>query len=474
MAGPRSGARGKERHKAEERRPSASQLEAELAPIPQADTSPAQLLTGNSDEQIDLLSQREIPRVQRQRLATQIGRRQGNRHLQRVIDAVASRLAQQEAVSVAPVARDPWDDPFAQPMSVPGSIPTDLMQSIDLDTLSDDELRDRLERLQEALATLAHDAPEAEPLEQQAIQIRQLLSEREVENRVREELESFLEGFQNITVTVRWGEDTGTQSVMRSEEVTVHPPYFMNVINRRRAHRRTLQRYDAAQRNRRAADRATRQLLSEISRREGRRGSMGAARAKVGKSTPEEIQRILQRALDRDLIQPGGGRNRPNSEDLRNWLIRYGIGVDCSAFVSQALNQVTAALGGQSEGLRRGSGGLQGGARGFTRITNPADLRPGDTMYKRGHIRIITSVRREAGGDVYFTTAESRAGGSYDPGGDRADVGPSRAEWRYHNGQLQRRNTASDLWANSTEQPVFGRYRRLAQAMQGATGGAGP
>ena len=35
------------------------------------------------------------------------------------------------------------------------------------------------------------------------------------------ELEGFLDEFQNITVTVTWGEDTGEQTVMRSEEVAV-------------------------------------------------------------------------------------------------------------------------------------------------------------------------------------------------------------------------------------------------------------
>ena len=191
---------------------------------------------------------------------------------------------------------------------------------------------------------------------------------------------------------------------------------------------------------------------------------MGAARAKVGKSTPADIQRILQRALDRNLIQGGAGRDHPNSEDLRAWLIRYGIGVDCSAFVSQALDHATAALGGEAEGLRRGSSGLRGGARGFDRVSDPAELRPGDTMYLPGHIRIVTSARRTAAGDVYFTTAESRAGG-------RADVGPDRAEWRYHGGQLQMRRSPADPWTDSAERPTFGRYRRLATAMEGAAAG---
>jgi hypothetical protein len=436
-------------------------------------------LVGDYEGQVDLLSHVNIPTAQRQQMATRIGRVQGNRYLQRVMEEVVRRLPEPprtRGAEGASIARDIYDELWAeeQGMSIPGSegpatVPPDLLESVDYDTFSDDELRLRLERIQDTLCRVAQNSPETQALQEQATEIQQLLRERQVEARVREELEGFLHQFQNITVTVTWGEDTGTQTVTRSEEVAVHPPYFMNVRDREGAHRRTLQRYDAAQRNRRAADRATRQLLAEISRREGRRGGMGAARAKVGKATPDEIRRILQRALDRQLIQGGEGRDHPNSDDLRAWLIRYGIGIDCSGFVSQALNRVITAMGGESEGLRLGSRGLRGGNRRFERISDPTQLRPGDTMYRPGHIRIITRVSRESG-DVEFWTAESRAGGSDDPGGDTADVGPSSAHWRYHNGQLQRRSRTG-AWVRANENPVFGRYRRLATAMEGAAAG---
>ncbi len=473
MAGSRSGEGGQQIQKGDERGPASPRPETEPAPSLEVGPAPARLLADGYEGQVDLLSKREIPTAQRQQLATQIGRVQGNRHLQRVIEGVARRLQEPET----PIARDPWDDLLEQEMSIPGSpgpatIPPDLLQSVDLDTFSDDQLCIRLDRIQDTLIGVAQISPETQFLQEQATQIQQLQRERQVENAVRQELEDFLQEFQNITVTVTWGEDTGTQSVMHSEEVAVHPPYFMNVRDRSGAHPRTLQRYDAAQAHRRAADRATRQLLNEISRREGRRGGMGAASARVGKSSPDEIRRILERALDRNLIQAGAGQDHPNSQDLRNWLIRYGIGIDCSGFVSQALNRVITAMGGESEGLRLGSRGLRGGNRRFERISDPTQLRPGDTMYKPGHIRIITSVSRESG-DVVFSTAESRAGGSDDPGGDQADVGPASAQWRYHNGQLERRSRTG-AWIRSGEQPIFGRYRRLATAMEGAAGtGAG-
>lgn len=42
--------------------------------------------------------------------------------------------------------------------------------------------------------------------------------------------------------------------------------------------------------------------------------------------------------------------------------------------------------------MNRGSGSLKGGQRNFTRITKPKDVRPGDTMWLPGHIRIVTRV----------------------------------------------------------------------------------
>jgi hypothetical protein len=439
---------------------------------------PGHLLFEGQKGQVDLLSNPDIPAVQRQRLAARIGRTQGHRHLRHIIEEVAQRGQGHGALGRWPDA-GPSDagvpagvpDALQEPeagFAPPAEIPPDLLRSVDYTTFSDDELRYRLDRIQETLRQVQQCSPDTQFLEEQATQISRILAERQVEATVREGLEGFLVNFSHITVTVMWGEDTGTQSVQHSEEVAVHPPYFMNVMDRGRAHPRTLERYDAAMAHRRAADRATRDLLNEISRREGR-GGMGAARARVGKSRPEDIQRILQTALDRNLVQPGGGRNRPNSEDLRNWLIRYGIGVDCSAFVSQALNQVTEAIRGgplaASERLNAGSSGLRGGARGFTRIQDVTQLRPGDTMYIPGHIRIITSVRRTPDGAVLFTTAESRAGG-------RADVGPDRAEWRYHNGRLQMRRSPSEAWTDSEERPTFGRYQRLQAAMQQAVEGA--
>jgi hypothetical protein len=286
-----------------------------------------------------------------------------------------------------------------------------------------------------------------------------------VEAQITKELEAFLKQFSNIKVTVRWKEGTGEQQVEKSKEVAFHPPYFMNVREESRedAHGRTQERYDTAVANRNAADRATRKLLKEIGRREGK-GGMGIRRAKIGKAYPEDLRKIVQTALDRNLIQAGEGRDHPNSGDLRAWLVRYGIGVDCSGFVSQALNQVTTKVRGtpltKKERLKKGGAGLKGGAKGFTKITDPTQLRAGDTVAIPGHIRIILRAHRIPGG-VQFVTGESRAGGT-------ADVGPDRVEWRYLNGKLQKKRASDGKWVKSKEKPIFGRYKLLQTAREGA------
>jgi hypothetical protein len=381
--------------------------EEERLSTPATGGLPAHPRTGGPEEQADLLGNAAIAAAQRQGWATQIGRVQGNRYLQRVIAQITQGDRAVQRQTDAGVAEGPRDASLpagvpAAELETPGAppavqIPTELLSSVDPSAMGEEELRYRYDLIQQTLMLLSQSSPDTQLLQEQATQISAALAERQVEAAVQADLEAFLAGFSGITVTVTWAEDTGTESVQRTEEITVHPPYFMNVPDRSEAQGRTLQRYDAAQANRRAADRATRRLLHEAFARRGT-GAMDLGRARVGKSHPEDIRQILQSALDRNLVQPGAGRDHPDGTDLRNWLIRYGIGVDCSGFVSQALNRVTETIRGESlpagQQLNAGGRALTGGARGFTRIQDAAQLRPGDTMSIPGHIRIVTGVRR--------------------------------------------------------------------------------
>lgn len=349
------------------------------------------------------LSDPQIQGAQRQAIAAHLGRTGGNRYLQRVLSGVQDGRA--PAATLAPattVQREPEPAPAETPTPDTAAVPVHP----DLDAL------------------------------------------------VQRELEGFLNEFQSIPVTVKWVEYSGTECIPQEEQVAVHPPYFMNVRKPEKAKPRTLARYKTAIENRKAASRSASNLIAEFSRKKSK-GGIGLSRIQVGKSHPEDIRKILQAALDRDLIKPGKGRDHPDAQDLREWLDHYGIGIDCSGFVSQALNRVMAEI---HDRPLEAEEVLASGAREIKEegspIDDPAQLRPGDTMHIPGHIRIISSVDRDADGHVVFVTAESRSGGE-------ADVGPDRAEWRYAGDDLQKRKSAESKWKESGEKPAYYRYHRL-------------
>lgn len=268
---------------------------------------------------------------------------------------------------------------------------------------------------------------------------------------VQAKLEDFLTSFSNIPVTVTWTEDGRQQTTT----VHVHPPYFINVTDTSAA--ASKKRFNRAAKQRKAARGETKKIVS------------GASwHARHGKSTPQEIQQILQQAVDSGAIPTPDGKKYPDGADLRAWLVRYGIGVDCSGFVSQALNEVMvevhAQAGESSDNLtpiKKGSVGLKGGASGFTKINRPNELRPGDTMHIPGHIRIIMAVETSEDGYIVFTTAESRSGSK----DGVKDIGLDRAVWRYKNPSKFRglEQQSDNTWKRRKRNPTYGRYDALTK-----------
>lgn len=269
---------------------------------------------------------------------------------------------------------------------------------------------------------------------------------------VEAKLEQFLQEFSNIPVQVSWEAEGQTQTATE----TVHPPYFMNATETAGA--ATKQRFNAAAANREAATGDAEKAPVDAS-----------WNALHGKSTPEEIQTILQTALDEGKIPTPEGKTHPDSTDLRDWLVKFGIGVDCSGFVVQALNEVMAELQGLSGATsdapalsmgEKNAAALTGGQAGFRALTRPGDLRPGDTMGISGHIRVVMGVEQSEDG-VTFTTAESRAGSK----DGVSDIGVDRNVWRYGNADefkgLQKQS--GEKWSSSGETPTYGRYEALEQ-----------
>jgi hypothetical protein len=257
---------------------------------------------------------------------------------------------------------------------------------------------------------------------------------------VRQTLEEFLNRFANIAVNAA------------GSSVAVRPPYFINRDNERK--RRALE-------NRRNAPREDKEIFEQ----------QRFAAARVGKPSINQLKEILQLAVDRGRIAASGGQPHPSADDCRQWLVRYGLGIDCSGFVTQALNQTLSSVFGRSlnqsetlDPLNVNAAALKGGARGFTTIARPDQLRTGDTMHKPGHIRIVTRVEITGEGHVKFMTAESSSVN---------DIGPTHNVWRYRNRAqftaLQKesnRDWNGSGWQNVNEQDTFGRYNILARFIE--------
>jgi hypothetical protein len=153
---------------------------------------------------------------------------------------------------------------------------------------------------------------------------------------------------------------------------------------------------------------------------------------RVGKGTPDALQAAMQQAVDQGLLNATWP---PTSQNLRDFMGRVGLGVDCSGFVYQALMAANVSLTGTGlTGLTTpqttnaaNTSSQEIGRSGGARVTSPGDLRVGDVVqlapnasHAVGHVRIVTAVR--AGADfVEYDTAESTT---------RVGSGPQSSTWR--------------------------------------------
>lgn len=235
----------------------------------------------------------------------------------------------------------------------------------------------------------------------------------------------------------------GSFSAIEVKGARVSPPYFINRENE-------AGRLRLAQQHRAAATGASRAVLGELK---------GPTRARLlfGKSTRDDLRSLLERAVEKGAVAAEGAA-------LRAWLVRYGIGVDCSGFVSQCINEVLRAAGqDHAKGLSEtgtNAAALRGGQGDFAKVGSPLDLRPGDTMWKEGHIRVVMRVRR-AGAAVEFDTAESSS---------IRDIGPTPNTWRYPDGRsfkgLSKRS--GEAWrAAPKDAQAYGRYKPLVALVEG-------
>jgi hypothetical protein len=277
------------------------------------------------------------------------------------------------------------------------------------------------------------------------------------DERIRTTVEGFLAGWMGIPVRVG------------SQTLRVHPPYFMNANASSAA--ATRERHRLATEHRAAAPAALRSLIGE-----SRFGN-----ERIGKSTTGKLRDLLQDADSRGLLTAdatvGTG---PTGDKLRDFLRHYGLGVDCSGFVSQAINKLVDLFPSATVADRiaaphsTSSASLKGGQGSFDRVTDPAQLCGGDTMWLSGHIRILSWAER-LGANICFCTAESRSS-------NPRDVGPSVAYWRlvpdtgagaenFRGWRLERSNdlnAPASGWARVGTTHVYGHYRPLRRLLTAA------
>jgi len=301
-------------------------------------------------------------------------------------------------------------------------------------------------------------------------------------------LRELLSAFQQIEVTLR-PEGGGAPVTVR-----VHMPYMMqsvSILEDEAAVARLRPRHqDRLRRVKEARDAAPRGIKAYL--RQQFHASDGRERAVAkGRASPEDVRAFLQGAVDRGLVSLGEGRLYPDGNDLRGWLRRYGVGVDCSGFVQHALHSLVAvscAAVDRTPGDQEDTGFIRAGwvyrqvsadppvdGGRFTLVATLAEARPGDVLVSPVHIRIVVCVASGDGGGLVLSLAESTSARDVPCGlaEEEDDIGPRLVQVAYPApgrpiaGQTPlRRCPGEGAFRQEAEerQHILGRYRALERA----------
>lgn len=215
------------------------------------------------------------------------------------------------------------------------------------------------------------------------------------ETKDEKKLAEFVEAVGDIQIEVAPGEFIG-----------VRPPYHMNSPKRRKAINAT-----------RAKNSAVTKLIKKL----------GGDNA-FGKATPSAIKQFLEDAIAKGLVKD------KSSNGLNQFLDKYGITLDCSGLAVQSVNfmeedDLTRENGAAAETLKIIN--ADSIMRNGTKITKPSDLKAGDMMVIKTHVRVITDVDDQTDG-IAFTTFESGSERNLGYGGGvGADGGDGVGERRW-------------------------------------------
>ena len=262
------------------------------------------------------------------------------------------------------------------------------------------------------------------------------------------EIYGFVREFQNIEIRVT------PENVEECVYAFVHPPYMLQSVSMieddekfkqlKERHRARLQRVKEA---RETTGKDIRCFLDrQFYEGDGREKHIADGRAELA-----DIRKLLREAVDQELVSISRGKKYPDGYDLRRWLKKYGVGIDCSSFVQQVLrcliDMSRAEVGKVTDNeleldkglLRCGwvyrniTEGARYGEPAFVEVTSPIKARPGDVVVSRSHIRIVANVEVVEGEGIVFELAESTSARDMPMGQmcEEIDIGPRIIQVKY-------------------------------------------
>ncbi len=222
------------------------------------------------------------------------------------------------------------------------------------------------------------------------------------------------------------------------EIVTVRPPYHMNSAKRRPAIQKA-----------RAANSAVANVINKMGWNDSH-----------GKATPGAIKDFLQTCVNKGLVKD------KTATGMNAFLDKYGITLDCSGLAVQSINYL------HDGDLERDSSDVLKIVNAATLMRNgekikaPKDLKAGDMMCIKSHIRLITDVDI-SDTEVAFTTIESGASVDLGYGGKRGTdggdgVGERRWRFRNKNKFVHCARLSGNKWERKDSSYV---YRRITDAV---------
>ncbi|MCP5096976.1 MAG: hypothetical protein GY943_15615 [Chloroflexi bacterium] len=260
------------------------------------------------------------------------------------------------------------------------------------------------------------------------------------------EIHRFVNEFQNIEIK-RISDD-----IEKTVSVFVHPPYmcyWVDLIDDEAKFNKIAERHQLRLLRVRDARESANGVVNGFLDRQFHQSKSRERYFASGRAELNEIRAFLQEAVDAKIVPISGGKPHPDGHDLRNWLKKYGVGIDCSGFVQQALKQVISRIQTQTKPFqpvkpeipflrclpiyRNMTGEIRNGESLFRMVATPVQARPGDIVVNRHHMRIVMQASAECDDGLILMLAESTSATDIPSNYayEEADIGPRIIQLKY-------------------------------------------